>query len=267
MSDITHIIIEEIKGEGSPEQAAHLSRFFKTGKGQYGEGDKFLGVKVPNTVAVVKKRWKQLSFEDLEELIRSEYHEVRMFALQALQEQYFFWSKTARRKPSKKDPGALLQSTAPQNMKRCIDFYISHTKYINNWDLVDLTCTKMLADWLLSGNALTGITVQPGRSLLYRFAKSSSLWENRIAIVTCIGFIREEQFDDAVAISEMLLTHPEDLMHKAVGWTLREMGKHDRSRLDSFLEKYAATMPRTALRYAIEHYPEEQRQGWLKRGK
>lgn len=238
----TDVIIEELKSFGSEEQAANLSRFFRTGKGEYGEGDVFLGVKVPQTDVAAKKYWREVSFDDLDTMISSPYHEVRMCALAMLQYKYFFLKKLL-----KKDP------TMEEQMAQCIDFYLGHTAHINNWDLVDLTATKMLCDWLLNRD----------KKVLYDFVKSSSLWEQRIAIVTTIGFVREDRFEDALNISAQLLSHKHDLIHKAVGWTLREVGKHDRAALDAFLEAHVKGMPRTTLRYAIEKHTPEERAYWM----
>lgn len=209
-----------------------LSRFFKTGPGQYGEGDRFLGIKVPVTRGVVKECWKQTGFDELEECLASEYHEIRLAGLLALVEIY----SHARKDMS-------LRS-------RCIDFYLSHTDRINNWDLVDLSCYNLLGDWLLDKD----------RSLLYRLASDGkSIWEQRIGMVSTMAFIRQGQLDDTFAIADILLNHPHDLIHKAVGWLLREAGKRDMDALRVFLDHRAASMPRTMLRYAIEKFPERER--------
>lgn len=236
---ITDEYIEEVKAAGSPEQKAVMSRYFKTGKGEYGEGDVFIGLKTPETVALVKKFWNKVSMCDLATLITSKYHEIRMGALLMLLEKYKFFKK-------KKDEAS---------MQECVDFYLSNTKYINNWDLVDVTCYKLLGDWLKGRD----------RSILYKFANSGFIWEERISIVTCIEFVRRGDLEDALTISKMLLSNRNDLMHKAVGWTLREVGKIDKKRLDAFLEENYYDIPRTTLRYAIEKHPEEERIKWLKK--
>ena len=221
-----------------PQQVAGLSRFFKTGPGQYGEGDRFLGIKVPVTRAIVKECWKETGFDELEECIRSEYHEVRLAALLTLVQIFTH---------SKKD-------TALQS--RCVDFYLSHTEWINNWDLVDLSCYEILGRWLLDKD----------RSLLYDLARDGrTIWERRIGIVSTIQFIRHGELDDTYAISEILIDRQpvHDLLQKAVGWLLRETGKHDTDRLRSWLVTHARQMPRTMLRYAIEKFPEEERQSFL----
>ncbi len=227
------------------EQVANLSRFFKTGKGQYGEGDKFLGIKVPITRQVVKEYWQTATLEDLNELITSEYHEIRLCALLVLVQIF---------KHAKKQP---------ELQQKCIDFYLSHTAYINNWDLVDLSCYELLGNWLLNRD----------RSILYHLARNGkTIWEQRIGIVSCMTFVRHDQFDDALAIADILLHHRHDLIHKATGWALREVGKHDENRLCSYLESAAdgedkaryLVMPRTMLRYAIEKFSEERRLQYLK---
>ena len=218
-------------------QVAGLMRFFKTGPGQYGEGDKFLGIKVPVTRQVVKECWKEVSFENLEECILSDYHELRLASLLCLVEIFSH---------SKKGGDAL--------RKRCVDFYLAHTDRINNWDLVDLSCYNLLGAWLLDKD----------RTLLYDLARSGkNIWEQRIGIVSTMAFIRKGQLDDTFAVAEILLNHPHDLIQKAVGWLLREAGKRDEKRLMSFLDTRCRTMPRTMLRYAIEKFPEPLRQQYL----
>ena len=225
-------MIEQMLAKADPSQVEGLSRFFKTGPGQYGEGDRFLGIKVPVTRGVVKECWNQTGFDELEECLASEYHEIRLAGLLALVEIY----SHARKDMS-------LRS-------RCIDFYLSHTDRINNWDLVDLSCYNLLGDWLLDKD----------RSLLYRLASDGkNIWEQRIGMVSTMAFIRQGQLDDTFAIADILLNHPHDLIHKAVGWLLREAGKRDMDALRVFLDHRAASMPRTMLRYAIEKFPERER--------
>lgn len=221
-----------------PSQVEGLSRFFKTGPGEYGEGDLFLGIKVPVTRSVVKDCWKGTSFEDLEECLASGYHEVRLAGLLTLVEIFSH---------SRKDP--LVQ-------EHCIGFYLAHTERINNWDLVDLSCYQLLGSWLMDKD----------RSLLYDLARNGkSIWEQRIGIVSTMAFIRKGQLDDTFAIADMLLDHPHDLIHKATGWLLREAGKRDGSALREYLATRYMNMPRTMLRYAIEKFPEEERQQYLKK--
>ena len=218
---------------GKPAKAEHLSRFFKTGKGQYGEGDRFLGVTVPEQRRIAQQ-FRNAGYDVLEELIRSPYHEHRLTALLIL---------CVKIQKEKTEEGR----------KACIDFYVSHTAHINNWDLVDLSCYKLLGQWLENRD----------RSLLYSWAEENDLWKQRIAIVTCMHFVRRGDFQDCFSIADKLLHHPHDLIHKAVGWLLRETGKKDRTALVGFLRTRYREMPRTMLRYAIEHFPPEERKKYL----
>ena len=340
-------LYEEMLRKADPSQVAGLSRFFKTGPGQYGEGDKFLGIKVPVTRQVVKACWREVGLLELEDCIRSEYHEVRLAALLTLI-QIFAHAKRCPVKPgmtangqdlSVAEPGMTADgrdlsvdepgmtaggrdlSVAEPGMtangrdlsvaelgmtaggscmaragisqQDCVDFYLSHTAFINNWDLVDLSCYPLLGEWLLDKD----------RALLYDLARSGkTLWEQRIGIVSTMTFIRHGQTDDTFSIADILLHHPHDLIHKAVGWLLREAGKRDESALKAYLagpldcapsvgrkapsgangdragwalrnsevgaaglgaEPRYKTMPRTMLRYAIERFPEAERRRYL----
>ena len=230
----------EILAHQDPSQVEGLSRFFKTGKGQYGEGDKFLGIKVPVTREVVKQCWKETSFEDLETCIASECHEMRLAALLTLVQIF---------KHAKKD------KTLQQ---RCVDFYLAHTQYINNWDLVDLSCYELLGTWVLDKD----------RTLLYNLARDGkTIWEQRIGMVSTMQFIRHGELDDTYAIADIFLAKPQplhDLLQKAGGWLLREAGKRDEQRLKGWLSDRYQTMPRTMLRYAIEKLPEDERNRFMK---
>ena len=236
---MNNTLYTEILSKQDPSQVEGLSHFFKTGKGQYGEGDKFLGIKVPVTREVVKSCWKTTTFEELEECIRSEYHEMRLAALLTLVQLF---------KHAKKD--ASLQ-------QHYVDFYLSHTQYINNWDLVDLSCYDLLGTWLL----------EKERTLLYDLARDGkTIWEQRIGIVSTMQFLRHGQLDDTYAIAEIFLDKPQplhDLLQKATGWLLREAGKRDEQRLKDWLSTRHKTMPRTMLRYAIEKFPEAERRSFL----
>ena len=243
-----NILLSSMISKADPSQVAGLSRFFKTRPGQYGEGDKFLGIKVPVTREVVKECWREIGFDELEECISSEYHEVRLAALLTLVEVF---------KHAKKNP-ALQQ--------QCVDFYLSHTAFINNWDRVDLSCYPLLGEWLLDKN----------RTLLYDLARDGkTLWEQRIGMVSTMTFIRHGQLQDTFDIADILLHHPHDLIHKAVGWLLREAGKRDKPALEAYLQNpapgvmpgrdRASLMPRTMLRYAIEKFPEAERLTYLRR--
>ena len=239
-------LLDAMTAKADATQVAGLSRFFKTGPGQYGEGDKFLGIKVPVTREVVKACWKETTWEDLEECVTSEYHEVRLAALLTLVEIF----KHAGRLPVKP------AMTKEDIQRECIDFYLSHTAYINNWDLVDLSCYPLLGVWLLDKD----------RTLLYDLAKNGkTLWEQRIGMVSTMTFIRNGQLEDTFAIADILLHHPHDLIHKAVGWLLREAGKRDKAALTSYLEPRYRKMPRTMLRYAIEKLPEAERKLYLQK--
>ena len=235
-------LLQAITARADASQVEGLSRFFKTGPGQYGEGDKFLGIKVPVTREVVKACWRETSMQDLGACIASEYHEVRLAALLALVEIFAY----AKRFPVK--PGISQQD--------CVDFYLAHTDRINNWDLVDLSCYPLLGVWLLDKD----------RTLLYDLAKNGkTIWEQRIGIVSTMTFIRHCQLQDTFDIADILLHHPHDLIHKAVGWLLREAGKRDKEALTAYLEPRCQNMPRTMLRYAIEKFPEAERQLYLKK--
>ena len=235
-------ILQEITARADASQVEGLSRFFKTGPGQYGEGDKFLGIKVPVTREVVKACWRETTLQDMEACIASEYHEVRLAALLALVEIFAH----AKRFPAR--PGISQQD--------CVDFYLAHTDRINNWDLVDLSCYPLLGVWLLDKD----------RQLLYDLARDGkTIWEQRIGIVSTMTFIRHGQLQDTFGIADILLHHPHDLIHKAVGWLLREAGKRDKEALVAYLEPRYQTMPRTMLRYAIEKFPEAERQQYLKK--
>ena len=231
-------LIEQMTAQADPAQVEGLSRFFKCGPGQYGEGDRFLGIKVPVTRSVVKACWKTTDFSQMDACLASEYHELRLAGLLTLIEIFSH---------AKKDP---------QLQQRCVDFYLSRTDRINNWDLVDLSCYPLLGVWLLDKD----------RALLYDLARNGkTIWEQRIGIVSTMTFLRHGQLTDTFAIADILLHHPHDLIHKAVGWLLREAGKRDETALTEFLDTRHTTMPRTMLRYAIEKFPEEKRQHYLAR--
>lgn len=229
--------IVALRDEG---QAEVLSRFFKCGPGQYGEGDRFLGVKVPQTRQVVKTLWRECTLTDLEPCLASEWHEVRLAALLVLVQLFTHAKSDAARQ------------------KECISFYLDHLEAVNNWDLVDLSCYELLGRWLVDKEA----------TLLYDLARNGrTIWEQRIGIVSTMWFLRNGRLDDTYAIADLLLGHPHDLIHKAVGWLLREAGKRDEERLTAYLDERCTRMPRTMLRYAIEKFPEPKRQQYLKIGK
>jgi len=224
---------KELRKASDKKQAELLQRFFKTGKGQYGEGDIFLGIKVPVQRAIAKKY--DLNLGDIQELLNSGVHEYRLIALFILISKYI------------KSP--------EEDKEKIYRFYLKNSKRINNWDLVDLSASNIVGNFLLNKD----------REILYKIAKSKNLWEKRISILSCFAFIRNNEFSDALKIAEVLLGDKHDLIHKAVGWMLREIGKRNQEVEENFLKKHYKTMPRTMLRYAIEKFPEEERKEWLKK--
>ena len=230
-------ILQELLSVANPEKARFLQGFFKTGKGQYAEGDILLGIVVPHTRDIVK-RSPPLSFDEIQILLDSKYHEARLAGLLFLAKQF---------KKTKNE----------EERKAIFDFYLQNARKANNWDLVDVTCRDVVGEYLLN---------KEDRNVLYRLAGSDNLWEQRMAIVSTWTFIKHKQFDDTLALAEKLLNHKHDLMHKAVGWMLREVGKKDRAALIEFLEIHHTKMPRTALRYAIEHFDPEERVRFMAKG-
>ena len=215
-----------------PNRAKNLSWFFKTGKGQYGEGDIFLGIPVPEQRKIAKK-YTDLSLNDLQELLKSKIHEHRFTALLILISKY--------------------QKAGESVKEEIFHFILKNTENINNWDLVDLSAPRIVGDYLLNRE----------RSILYKLAKSESLWERRISILSTFKFIDNSDFRDALNISELLLRDKHDLIHKAVGWALREIGKRDQNIEEQFLDTHYLYMPRTMLRYAIEKFDERKRKIYL----
>ena len=212
-----------------------LQRFFKTSKGEYGEGDVFLGITVPQSRKIAKK-YSFLSFPEIEALLASKIHEERLIALLILVENF---------RKAKKDK--MLQT-------QIYNFYLKNTKYINNWDLVDLSSEKIIGEFLFNEE----------KSILRQLAKSQNIWERRIAIVATYAFIKKNKFGETLALAEILLNDEHDLIHKAVGWMLREIGKRDNNVLEIYLQEHYKEMPRTMLRYAIERFPEDKRKKYLR---
>ena len=243
-------IIATLLSMGDEWQRENLMRFFKTGKGQYGEGDKFIGLKVPDTRLVVKEARLRVPFEEIETLLDSEWHEARLCGFLLLVEEM----KAAL--PKARQP----LTTNAERREEIARFYLSHARRANNWDLVDMSCPKILGKWLLYPQA---DGTMPDRQVLYRLAASSNLWEQRIAMVTCWMLIRADDYDDTLRLATQLLHHPHDLIHKAVGWMLREVGKRDMATLEDYLDTHAHEMHRTTLRYAIEKMSEEKRQHYM----
>ena len=241
-------ILEALKQQRNEEQCQVLCRFFKTGPGEYGEGDQFLGLKVPQTRTIVKQVRLKVPMPEIEKLLYSPWHEARLCGLLLLVEEM------AAALPRKKDDP--LAGAAKR--KEIVDFYLKHARQSNNWDLVDLSCEYILGEWLLYESAEKA-------DILDRLAESDNLWVQRIAIVTTLRLIRANRFDETIRISKKLLNHPHDLIHKAVGWMLREMGKRDPDLLRRFLAENYPQLPRTTLRYAIEKFTPSERQRWLNR--
>jgi len=227
----------ELAALGSPEKAKHSARFFKTGPGEYGEGDVFIGVTVPNQ-RMIAKRYRALPLAEIGPLITSRVHEHRLTGLLVLVEQFARNQHT----PSRRE---------------IVDYYLQHLDRVNNWDLVDLSASKILGAHLLQH--------PEEREILFTLAGSSDLWRRRVAVLATLPMIKTGRFDELLTLGETLLGDPHDLMHKAVGWMLREVGKVDLSVLDGFLEKHASTMPRTMLRYSIERMEPARRRHFMNR--
>jgi 3-methyladenine DNA glycosylase AlkD len=226
-------LISELNKHKDPARARVMQRFFKTGAGEYGEGDVFLGLSVPKQRAIAKN-YLNLSLPEIKKLLRSQIHEHRFTAIIILVTKY------------QKGPIAL--------KKRIFQFYLANAKRVNNWDLVDTSAPYIIGDFLFDKN----------KSILYKLAKSNNLWEKRIAILATFAFIKRQQFFYALKIAEMLLTDKHDLIHKAVGWMLREVGNKDIRVEEKFLKTHYKNMSRTALRYAIEKMSRQNRQFYLK---
>lgn len=227
--------MKRLKALQSEEEKQKSLRYFKTGKGQYAEGDKFLGIRMGNLFSVVKD-FEGMPVTELEKLLDSDYHEIRAGAISIM-------DKEARKK-----------KVDPERLKDFFELYIKKHDRINNWDLVDLGCMYMTGRYL----------ADKSRKILYKLAKSKNFWERRTAIVSTCYFIRQGDLDDTFKISEMLLNDKEDLVHKGTGWMLRFAGDKDPSRLLAFLDKYAATMPRTMLRYCLEKLDPRKKSHYMK---
>ena len=233
---MTSVAIEkQLKLLGSPKKAANCTWFFKTEKGMYGYGDKFYGVTVPEQ-RLIAKEFKDLHLDQIQKLLDNKYHECRLTALIILTNQ-------AKKIKNEKE------------FKTLYDFYLKNTERINNWDLVDTSARDIVGGYLYKFNK--------DRKVLYKLAKSKLLWDRRIAIIATAEFIKHNDFYDTFKLCEVLMNDKEDLMHKACGWMLREVGKKNIKELSTFLDKHAHVMPRTMLRYAIEKYPEKTRKKYL----
>ena len=215
------------------ERAIQTAGFFKTGKGEYGEGDIFIGLSNPQVQTLVKEHWKSMDMTGIRELVNDEIHELRFAGLLVLV--------------------AKFPKSSPFQQQEIVNFYIKNVQQINNWDLVDCSSYKILGKFLMNQD----------RQILYNLAESGHLWSERIAVVSCLEFIRNGQFSDILRLSEKFLSHKHDLVHKACGWMLREVGKRDELVLNEFLDEHLKNMPRTMLRYAIERMEEGKRFRYL----
>ena len=227
---------DALQQAADPEKAKTYTRFFKTGEGEYGSGDVFLGVTVPKQREIAQQ-FTGLTLQELELLLLGRMHEERLTAWLILVEKY--------------------ERATEEEREHIVGFYLNHLRSVDNWDIVDLTAPKILGDWLLH---------KPEDShMLNQLAASENLWQRRIAIVCTLTFIKAGQFTPTLGLAQTLLQDKEDLIHKAVGWMLREVGKRDQAALKAFLDQNLKEMPRTMLRYAIEKFPEEERQAYLKK--
>ncbi len=233
--------VDEVRRElfaaGNPGKAGLLSRFFKTGKGEYGEGDKFLGITVPQQRAIAKKFYKDIPLKEIQTLMTNKIHEFRLTGLIMLTYKF--------KKADEKEKKAVFE------------LYLKNTKNVNNWDLVDLTAPNIVGEFLLNKD----------RKIIYRLAKSKNLWEKRISLLATFAFIRKNDFEHSLRLSEMLVSDKHDLIQKALGWMLREIGKRDQKAEEEFLKKYSTKMGRTALRYSIEKFSENKRKFYLTKSK
>jgi len=224
---------EEVKKIADPQRAKFLSGYFKTGKGEYGEGDIFLGITVPVSRQFARK-YKDLKFSEITKLLKSKFHEKRLIALLILVHNFNLKDEKIK--------------------KEIYEFYLNNTKHINNWDLVDLSSHEIVGKYLLDKNT----------DILIKLAKSENIWERRIAVISTFEFIRNNRFNESLMLAKILLQDEHDLMRKAVGWMLREIGKRDLKIEIKFLDEHYRKMPRTMLRYAIERFPEKLRMSYLK---
>ncbi len=227
-------IIEELKTVSRKEKKEISQRFFKTGKGEYGEGDIFVGITVPEIRDICKRHFEEMTLKNAEYFVQNKIHEYRLFGLLILT---YMWKKS---------------DDAKRN--DIFNLYIKNLRYVNNWDLVDLSAPNIVGEYLK----------EKDRTILYELAKSNDLWKQRVAIISTFSFTRNNDFEDTLKIAKILLNHKHDLIHKAVGWMLREIGKKDQDVEEEFLKKYYKKMPRTMLRYAIERFEEGERQRYLK---
>lgn len=225
---------KELRGHANKEKAVILSSFFKTGKGEYGEGDKFLGITVPVERKVAQK-YIDVNFSDIQTLLESPYHEIRMTALFIL----VYKMKRAMK----------ISAANIDEQKRIVDFYLKNIRYINNWDLVDATARDILGAYYFDED----------RSVIFKLARSNNLWEKRIAIIATFYFIAQNDFSDSLKLAKDYINDDRDLIQKATGWMLREIGKRNKKSLISFLKNHSKVMPRTMLRYSLEHFSKREK--------
>lgn len=227
---------QELQNLADAKKAKHLSQFFKTGKGQYAEGDIFLGINVPTIKSIVKKYYKDMKLEDIVSMLHSPWHDYRFAALQTMVIQY--------------------EKADEFKQKELVELYLNNLDGINNWDLVDCSAHKIIGAWAYK--------IQD-KEMIIKLSDSQSLWQERIAVVASWYFIKQGQYDLTLNLAKKFISHPHDLMHKAVGWMLREVGKQDKKILTDFLDVYAAELPRTTLRYAIERFSKEEREKYMQK--
>jgi 3-methyladenine DNA glycosylase AlkD len=229
-------IKKDIQQKANPEKAVILARFFKTGKGEYGEGDIFIGVTIPN-IRTIAKKYANIPLNTIQQLLNNPVHELRVTGVIILVNKF--------------------KKATEAEREKIYNFYIKNFKNINNWDLVDLSCHHIVGEFLLDK--------QEKRKILYEWAKSNDLWTKRIAVISTFDFIRNKQFDECLHIAELLLNDKHDLIHKAVGWMLRETGKRNQEVEEKFLRKHYKKMPRTMLRYSIEKFDKNKKAFYMKK--
>ncbi|MEH6347362.1 MAG: DNA alkylation repair protein [Bermanella sp.] len=237
------IIKDELLALANERIAEHSSGYFKTAEGEYGYGDQFLGIRMPVIRQLVKK-YIDADLNTLKKLLRSEYHEIRLFSLISMVSRF--------------------NKAKEETRQEIYDMYLDNTQNINNWDLVDSSAHYIVGQHLLNRGFTDKELMNKSGGILYKLVTSSSLWERRIAVLATFQFIRNKKFDVPLQIYEILLEDKEDLIHKSVGWMLRELGKRDKALEEKFLKKHLNKIPRTMLRYAIEKFSKEERQQYLK---
>lgn len=228
-------VLKELEYLKNSEKIKVFKRFFKTNEGEYGYGDMFWGISVPQVREISKRYFRDISFDEIKVLINHRIHEVRLTGYLILTYQY--------------------EKSENEKRKDIFDFYLNNLSGCNNWDLVDLSCCKIVGEYVLRN--------KEERRILYELSRSNNLWEQRISIVSTLPFIKRKEFKDTLNISKVLLSHSHDLIHKAVGWMLREVGKQDMNVLRKFLNENINTIPRTTLRYSIEKMNKSERKGYL----